>query len=55
MVLPGGYPLLYSGLPEGGRAAAGVGCFVNANTVKDVQQSKGWNERILTLEVKVKQ
>lgn len=51
MELDDGHVLLYSGVPEKERAAAGVGCLINKELVKNITGWKGWSERIMTVDL----
>ncbi|XP_050514773.1 uncharacterized protein LOC126890015 isoform X1 [Diabrotica virgifera virgifera] len=52
MYLEGGHILIYSGVPNEKKAAAGVGCVIHKDRIKHIQTWESWTERILTVEMK---
>ena len=51
MELTDGYMLIYSGVSDSKRAAEGIGCILNGNSAERIIKWKGWNERMLTVEL----
>ena len=51
MELINGYMLMYSGVRDNKRATDGIGCILNENLNKQIIKWKGWNERILTIDL----
>nr|CAH7716820.1 unnamed protein product [Callosobruchus chinensis] len=49
-ILEGGHLMLYSGVPMEKRAEAGVGCIINKNWIKHVQNIDYVNERLMKVE-----